>query len=356
MEDADTPVEDDASDSDDDADLDQDEPDTTVEPCVWVAVSNPAGIDDIRDIDFVDDERGWMVVDRGIDYGVPCLYLTENAGTSWTPRFTVDDYLYGVTHIDEGRLVWIWSDGTRSDRDTVLWISDDGGQSFTQGPELDNISRLFHFYDSERGVSVDRGTESLCVTDDGGESWNCSTREWEGFGVSRRLEALGSETWIVGGHASTDSEIGSQILHSSNFGQSWEQFSLSSSIDGLSGYLDGIHVSNSTEMWVAGTYRQLFHTTDGWDTYSQVEDLPEEVIHLLDVSFRGSHGIAIASLPGSMGNMGILESLDGGDTWDITFTSTDFDFHQTGYRLENPENGYPMVYGQDGLILRCEPE
>lgn len=358
--DADTPIEDDASDSNDDVDLDMDdEPDTPVEPCVWRPLGSPAGTDDIRDIEFIDGERGWMVVVRQWS-SEPSLYFTENAGASWTPRPAIDDgnlhhNLHGVTHVDDGAFVWTWDDGMGSS--TTLWMSDDGGESFTQGPGLEGVHRAFHFYDSERGVSVDYATYSLCLTEDGGESWDCRTGEWQSFGDSRQIAALDSETWIVGGHASTDTNIGADILYSSDFGQSWEQSSLTSSAsDGRSGYLSGIHVSTSTDIWVAGRYRQIFHTTDGWDTYTQVEDLPEEVIHLMDISFRGAHGIAIASLPGLMGGMGILESLDGGESWHITFSGSNFEFRQTGYKLENPVNGYLMAYGQDGLILRCEVE
>jgi photosystem II stability/assembly factor-like uncharacterized protein len=106
------------------------------------------------------------------------------------------------------------------------------------------------------------------------------------------------------------------------------------------------------EIWVAGENRQVFHTTDGMRTWTQIEGIPQDVLDFGGVAVRGNT-IVLAGSIGS-GDYGLYRSIDGGDTFRIIGRrSRSGAWEPNGVRgVTQTSQGDLFVYGYGGLLWK----
>src|SRR5262249_23649161 len=85
--------------------------------------------------------------------------------------------------------------------------------------------------------------------------------------------------------------------------------------DFKSGQLRGIAAVSADDVWVAGAARQIFHTTDGGKSWTQITGVPDLIDHFGDIGVDGQRVVAGAILQGN--GLGIYESTDGGTSFNL---------------------------------------
>lgn len=154
----------------------------------------------VRDLSFVDVNHGWLVGEKrptSKSDWLSCLYVTNDAGQSWTEVNLVQDSRKGI-----GTWWDVWGDTND------LWLvgdailrSSDGGKSWDEVSVCDDVSGTpseVGFLDELHGwLRTDQGSR-FCITSDGGLSWE--TREFpEGLrGVKGLIQVDVHVFWVVG--------------------------------------------------------------------------------------------------------------------------------------------------------------
>lgn len=136
-------------------------------------------------LDFVNDERGWIVGAAGT------ILYTSDAGETWTiQRSGVSATLY---HVDFRNNQTGWVVGERG----LILLTTDGGSTWTKiNASVRNTLLSIQFVDDERGWIVGRGGVIL-RSDDGGRTWVQQESQ-----TKQHLYALFMEKkngWAVGG-------------------------------------------------------------------------------------------------------------------------------------------------------------
>jgi photosystem II stability/assembly factor-like uncharacterized protein len=128
----------------------------------------------LRDVCFVDPQRGWAVGDRGV------IWHTEDGGQHWElQRTDLTCSLESVWFIDPKRG---WAAGGYSHPYThtssgVLLMTEDGGRTWHAGPRnvLPAVKRI-RFFDARHGWAVGNASglfpSGIFTTDSGGRTWS----------------------------------------------------------------------------------------------------------------------------------------------------------------------------------------
>lgn len=315
----------------------------------WVSVPSPfvSNFHQVVDVSFIDQQRGWLVIQSNEVGRMGGAHYTENAGATWEHRVQLaSNRQIGLSWFDDGRFLWMWTDHTVGFQ---VFTSHDNGEHFEPCPESVSLQRL-HFFDEGRAFAVGYTMQTFCNTSDGCSTWECGSQS--GTFPFNGLESFDSSLWLVGGF--DDSRVSADILISDNGGETWQRKSLVNEIEvGMNGPLYEAHALSTLDVWAVGTNRQMFHTTDGWNTHQQIHDLPHEIVELRDVEFRDSHGIAVATTVDN--GIAMVETIDSGETWQITHHEQDICSAQcTIAGVSYPSRGPAYVFEKGGRLWRCE--
>jgi photosystem II stability/assembly factor-like uncharacterized protein len=171
---------------------------------------------------------------------------------------------------------------------------------------------------------------------------------------THHIESLGARNaWIVGGPSFNGDGTGATVAYSSDAAQTWTIANLTDNAHLFKGgSLHGIAVVSATELWVAGENRQVFHTTDGMHTWTQIKGIPSEILHFGGVAVRGNTIALAGTAP--PGDYVLYRSTDGGATFQIVDRRAAPGVWDAGgvHGVTQTNNGDLFVYGYDGLLWK----
>jgi photosystem II stability/assembly factor-like uncharacterized protein len=294
----------------------------------WIKVES--GVTNLLyDIDFPDNNNGWVVGDSGI------ILYSENDGEDWKQQTSpTDEILFAVDFIDN-KLGWICS------RNSILKTSD-GGESWEIKYEQDlgeGRFRDIQFLDRNVGFVVggegsfgSRGV--LLKTEDGGETWQDN--------VPQSLSTLthisivdGQNIWICG--------FGGTLLSTANIGLTWTKKNLN--ITPFPSFTI-IQFIDHNHGWVGSRddYLGFYITTDGGKNWMRISEYSFMIIGGVQSFFF------IDNNKGWMCNFPfdrIIITQDGGLTWKYNS-----EIRQRIYSFFFLDNKTGWAVGKYGGILR----
>ncbi len=342
----------------------------------WRVVKRSIETDkNLLSIYFVDSMTGWAGGDAG------ALFRTTDGGRSWKPLLCgAPANIFFMYFID-------WNNGwmlggvpgkvaarNEGGGDTILFITTNGGRSWTQKP-LPNVLRL-HFTDPKNGWAVGKDA-TLLKTTDGGEQWNQveGIEKLTGLPVESSTYNFGfsdvffldKETgWVVGNfYGRARSNIGGLFV-TSDGGKSWKRMPMTlqtqySSGRFTPGVLHSVHYTDANTGTVTGEMYDgegrfffVLHTRDGGKIWEQFRT-PSIATHRSQF-LNLSNGWTAAAAPREGGAEAIvydttlMRTDNGGMSWQN-------DFVARGRRIRNvffisPTKGWAV--GDRGMILRYE--
>ncbi len=311
-----------------------------------LAAPRPSGttLDDVladnaslRDVAFVDADRGWAVGDRGV------ILRTSDGGNRWhrvpTPTSVRLD---GVAFLDANR-GWAVGGSTRpythESRGVVL-ATTDGGRRWeivSTGP-LPRL-RVVEFFDNKHGIAAGDGTalhpSGLFKTDDGGRHWQPigggQPRQWlaADFTRDRLGEIVGAAAGLRG---ATTRLTGNRIDES--LGAAARR----------GGY--GVALVDEAHGWLVGDGGLIRRTDDGGAAWTPpLSDPPQALADWFDYRAVATHGgrVWIAGSPGSL----VVSSDDGGETWHTATTGISTPI--TAITFTSETHGWAV--GEFGVVL-----
>ncbi len=292
----------------------------------------------IHDMDWFDDQVG---VSYGELNGVDGMYRTTDAGGSWelaaTGRFMNVRFLNATTLIANDMTTVLrstdfgstWTavfsdlDGFFTDmvdidvlgadsivilgNDLRIWVSDDGGSTFTRTQEFKGYwgGLEINFLDNQHGYVA--GWYGLMYeTHDGGHTWNQMSR---GMGVSPADLVM-----TPAGLGFTVGEIGT-IMRTDDFGASWIAMQVLNASNTPPNYLRDIEIIDADSFAIAASDGISYRSDDAGQTWT----LPTGGIN----SYYDYHAVEFVSdQEGWMFGRGalvytgvIMHTTDGGQTW-----------------------------------------
>jgi photosystem II stability/assembly factor-like uncharacterized protein len=239
----------------------------------------------IRDIFFVDDQQGWLVVEKNI-YDLktkddPRTYLmqTTDGGERWKrvdiKGIDVDARLVRAAFSRQGR-GWIFGEGG------AIFTTHDSGANWTK---LTSPTRHLllggTFIDNDRGWIVGAGA-TIIQTSDGGDTWHVcrlpqAAENSVRFGATSFVDnRLG---WAVGSNGS--------VYRTVNGGRTWQPQNSGVDVD-----LFDVKFLDAVEGWAVGEEGTIIYTNDGglsWTTQRSGTSHPLERIFFAD----RTHGWAV---------------------------------------------------------------
>lgn len=304
---------------------------------------------DLQSIHFIDTDHGWAGGENGE------VYVTANGGFTWSlianPTFETiqtmffTDALHGTAAGTNG-LLMTTSDGGLNwniiDSQTfqafrnVVFINEnegfiggafvfrkttDGGQTWN---DLPGFISIFDIHYKNGTLSVLRDGNQISYTSDGGSSW--STASFTSQNSAQFFAYSGNQKYVV-----NDQSYG--VIVSQDNGLTW------------SGYLAGsfqnhygMHFTNANEGWIASTGGSVLKTTDGGNTWQQVQT---GNFAYFAIRFNGSNGLV-------GGNGGYMKKTsDGGITWNAVTSGTTQPIYTLAF-----SNATTVFFGSDNGMVR----
>lgn len=303
----------------------------------------------LRDVEFLDAERGWAVGDRGL------VLRTTNGGERWRQAKTPTDVrLDGVSFIDSDHG---WAVGgrlrpyTHESRGVVLATSN-GGRDWQaiDGGALPRL-RAVRFFDRQNGVAAGDGTalhpSGVFTTDDGGRHWRplpgATARHWLAADFTRdRTGGLAGA--FAGLRGSAARLAGRRVDLAPNAG------------DRRGGY--GVALIDAARGWLVGDGGLVRSTDDGGQAWNHPpSDPPASLEDWFDWRAVAAEGqrVWVAGTPGSV----VLSSTDGGSTWNtartgVTTPITAIDFVDESRGWVVGELGVVLTTRDGGLTWRTQ--
>ncbi len=311
----------------------------------WTFADIAIGDSSIEAVRFSDDQHGFLAASDGLSRG---LYVTADGGATWQPR-ELDVRPYGVGASPS--LTTILASGVGT---PAVWSSSDHGASFVPGTwTLGGWPAAVRFLDEQVVFMGDEVGDRVFRSSDAGQTWSLHQFTREVLPGTRAIESQGDRhAWIVGGPSFLGSGAGATIAYSSDAAQTWTITNLTDRAHlRTGGSLRAIAVVSTAEIWVAGENRQVFHTTDGMRTWTQIEGIPSDILHFGGIAVRGNT-IALAAALAS-GDYGLYRSTDGGDTFQIIDRRGGGAGQSNGiHGVAQTSRGDLFVYGYGGLFWK----
>ncbi len=209
------------------------------------------GLNQVR---FVNEKVGFAAGD-GSDQFPTGVFATADGGRTWQPvsgkRNT--SWLAADFHVDKtGALVGAWS---------RLGFMDNGAIGYPDADPVGGRSLYGVALDGRRAVAVGQGGAILLTKTSAGRSWGYVDNTglplemlaaWDFHAVHSRGDAL----WIAG-------RPGSAVLHSPDWGQSWQVQKTGQSLP-----LHGVYFLDIQRGWAVGDFGCILGTTDGGKTWN----------------------------------------------------------------------------------------
>lgn len=276
----------------------------------------------LHDVAFTSTSEGWAVGEEGT------IIHTVNGGVEWVTQSTalipgtVQDVSFATTSTG-------WAVGSGGE----IVHTDDGGATWSAQsvPGSDALVGVFAL-DDQRVWAVAHNT--VFRTDDGGTTWTPQESGIFEYGIDLVNVWFqdASEGWAIG---SAYIGGGSQMLHTSDGGRTWEQRSLSTNAP-----LHSICFSSDSQGWAVGDFGYVLETTDAGDTWTARQ---------LGIG-RALRSVAFADanrgwIVGEHGT--ILHTTDGGATWSTESFSSLLDL----YDVASYDGVHAWAAGELGLLM-----
>ena len=311
----------------------------------WMPAELLVGAATIEAVRFGDDQHGFLAGSEG---ALPGVFATVDGGAIWSIR-QLDVAPYGVGASPSLTTVLAAGNGTRP-----LWSSSDRGASFVPVSwTLDGWPASVRFLDEQNVLMGDEVADRVFRSSDAGQTWSVHVFGRDVLPGTRAIESLGSRhAWIVGGPAFRGDGTGATVAYSSDAAQTWTIATLTDRAHSrIGGALHGIAVVSATEVWVAGENRQVFHTTDGMRTWTQLQGIPADILHFGGIAVRGNTIVIAGSIGTS--DYGLYRSIDGGDTFQIIGRRSRGGWDANGiHGVTQTSQGALFVYGDAGLLWK----
>jgi photosystem II stability/assembly factor-like uncharacterized protein len=286
-----------------------------------------------------DGQVGFAAVSDGDQRG---LYRSGDGGVSWQ-RLGVDATPFGVAFSPGRSRLWAVGNAT-------AFVSADDGISFASLSLPEDFYGSAELWDAVTGVVTSETGDVIYQTSDAGMTWSSHAFTRDVLPGTHRTATLQDQLWIVGGPSFTSNGTGAHVAHSPDRGSTWETFSLSDSIAHQGGSLLAAAPISASNVWAVGENGQVFHTTDGFATWTQIATLPDGVLHVCAVTVQGETvRLAVTT---TTHRYGIVESNDGGGTftWTAQLPAPDaWDAEGIRGLTMLPSGGYAF-YGYAGLF------
>ena len=283
-------------------------------------------LDDILDVDFVNQETGWIVGEKGM------IAKTTDGGDSWNIQESGTQYkLNSIFALNENTA---WAVGWGG----MILRTENGGDNWYRTEyllsEYDNVHWAVTFIDSQNGWIVGGNFYIggwILYTIDGGITWREQTP-----GVIPRLFDVTfvdeNKGWAVAGGGS-DYDVGT-VYHTTNGGNSWI-----SQIENLPYGFRSIHFINEDEGWVCGN-DLIVKTSDGGENW--VIQNKGGSMSAWDIFFIDNKNGWVCGIMGKL-----YSTQDGGYTWEKKYSGTNQGLMAIDF--VDLENGW--VVGNNGTIL-----
>lgn len=317
----------------------------------------------LMDVDFVNNNCGWVVGPGDVELGVPVILHTSDGGTNWinqTPSNIPGGIgaLWSVSFVNANIG---WAVGCDSFSCSLILKTTDGGASwFRQATPIDTPYVIsVHFLDANNGW-ISHGSpyyepnprQVILHTTDGGNSF--SIQGWNGYDgcIFRIFFSDLQHGWAAGGTEVTPTTKG-YIMRTLNGGFGWlESYRWTPAVIGWP-VMTGIHFPvDNTNGWACGAIAALdpasyemriIHTTDGGNQWTIQFHADTSVgapwdIHFIDLQ----NGWTICA------KGQILHTTDGGNFWQ--FDSSGVKTNLFGVDFGDINNGWAV--GDNGVILK----
>jgi photosystem II stability/assembly factor-like uncharacterized protein len=308
----------------------------------WQKISPPAQRVHINSVHFHDDQRGWLTT-TGFDKMVDerGAWYTDDGGQTWDLRREQFD-AYVAKFDANGERVWMGGSDSRE-----LWYADDNDdfKPYDDGIQQQDWIGDLYFWDKQTGILGSQTAGRIHRTTNGGETFEIQEFGQKDAGFND-FEVLGDEVWASTGVDFQDDGTGARIHYSDDRGATWELHKLEDQAHHYKGgSIQAVHAVSSDEVWAAGVNRQLYHTTDGMETWEQIEGVPADAYGFNDIDGAGDTLIA-----GGNHDDGIFiyESHDGGESWEMTFVgdTCGSSCEIEGIEVVNEDLAYAYGYGE----------
>lgn len=316
----------------------------------WQAADFPGHNVVLKGMEFHDEDTGWLAAEGATGVDDKGAWRTDDGGDSWEQVH--DTYqAYVVQYDDTGQRAWMGGSDSQQ-----LWFSDDGQQFQPQSDGFDQQDMIgdLHFWDPETGFVTGQTSDRIHWTDDGGENFEMIEMQREMVAGTNGVEAHGDDAWIASGADFTQDGSGARLLHSEDFGQTWDVIQLEDTAhDFEGGSLHDVYAVDDTEVWTVGINRQMYFSRDGMESWNQVEGIPDTVRNFYAIDGHGDHLIAAGSADGADEDSFVFSSEDGGDTWELMDFGEDACL-ESGCTIEGLEYAHEdlaYAYGPNGTLL-----
>ncbi len=312
----------------------------------WTFAEIDVGNSTIEDVRFSDDQHGFIAASDGSSRG---LLVTSDGGVTWQSR-ELDVVPFGVGASPSLNTILAAGSGTRP-----VWSSSDHGASFAPVAwTLGGWPAAVRFLDEQVAFMGDEVGDRVFRSSDAGQTWSVHLFTRDVLPGTHHIESQGnSHAWIVGGPSFRGDGTGATIASSADAAQTWTITNITDSAHLFKGgSLHGIAVVSPADIWVAGENRQVFHTTDGMRTWTQIKGIPSDFLHFGGIAVRGNTIVIAGSIP--FDNYGLYRSTDGGVTFQIIDRRPAPSVWDAGgiHGVTQTSNGDLFVFGYDGLLWK----
>ncbi|MBL0062072.1 MAG: hypothetical protein IPP40_11500 [bacterium] len=217
----------------------------------------------IRDIDFVDREHGWVIVQS--QWNGPYKVLgTANGGDNWDTLVTfASGSLSGIDFINS-QTGWALLQGVIADTCQIL-VTFNGGISWSNQYFFeDSYFSDICFLNEDNGWAVS-SSGTLHHTTDGGNHWETQRPDSATGGNAKMTFADSLHGWVAFG------DYYRKILSTDDGGQTWSMYRADAGIG-----LGFVESGDANHVWVGGSYGHILHSENGgmnWTNLSQRLDL-----------------------------------------------------------------------------------
>lgn len=286
----------------------------------------------LHDIQFVDEEYGWAVGDRGV------VLRTVNGGRTWVRQPTpVECPLYSISFVDKEQGWAVGGEMTPYTHKSIGIVlhTKNGGRSWKR-VDKGMVSRLrsVTFFNDQHGIIAGDGTSfnpsGVYQTHDGGLGWQPlpgdALRCWSAAHLSPNGGAL------VGARGASGRLIGSEVQLATNFPDRRAY--------------RAVRMIDTANGWLAGDGGLVRTTRDGGKTWrSPPADVPEALTEWFDWQTIAAEGMQawVAGSPGSV----ILHTADAGQSWQTLATPIPTPIHDLEFI--NDRQGWAV--GSFGKIM-----
>lgn len=245
----------------------------------------------IYDIDFIDENTGWLVGNNGM------IVKTTDGGETWIPQSSgTSVHLFGVDFVNS--LIG-WAVGNSG----FILKTTNGGERWTQQTSGQSVTlNDVNFVDDQLGLIVG-ATGRIFRTTNGGTNWSSVTS-----GTNQTLRELqfvdNLNAWTVGASGT--------IRRTTDGGINW---SAQSPPSGITSYLRAVCFIDNQNGWVVGDGLVILKTTNGGTNWV-LQYAPIGVENTLrGVSFINSQTGWVVDYAGV-----IIKTTDGGNSWTVQYS------------------------------------